>query len=97
MQMLANPLPSKIEVGDFVFVLAKFIKTTRPSMKLSEYCLGPFKVTGKPSAHFYQIKFSQHLCTIHPVFYISQLKLASPSQIPNCVNSPSHLSVLMMN
>jgi len=45
----------KIEVGDSVFVLAKFNRTTRPSKKLSERYLGPFQVTGKPSTHTYQI------------------------------------------
>ena len=97
MQILISLLLSKIEVGDLVFVLAKFIKITRLYRKLSECYLGPFKVTDKLSTHFYQIKFPQHLCTIHPVFYISQLKPTSPSQIPNCVNSPSHLLVLMIN
>jgi len=80
--------PPKIEVGDLVFVLAKFIKTTRPSKKLSERYLGPFKVTGKPSVHSYQIKFPHHLCVIYPVFHISQLELANPSLIPNRVNPP---------
>ena len=80
--------PSKIEVGDLVFVLAKFIKTTRPSKKLSECYLGPFEVMDKPSAHSYKIKFPHHLCVIHPVFHISQLEPANPSLIPNHVNLP---------
>ena len=80
--------PPKIKVGDLVFVLAKFIKTTRPSKKLSECYLGPFEVMGKPSVHSYQIKFPHHLHTIHPVFYISQLEPANPSLIPNRVNPP---------
>lgn len=45
----------KIEVGDSMFVLAKFIKFTQPSRKLAEKYLGPFEVTSKPSIHSYQI------------------------------------------
>ena len=80
--------PPRIKVGDSVFVLAKSIRTMRPSKKLSERYLGPFKVTSKPSAHSYQIKFPQHLRAIHPVFHISQLKLTNSSKIPNCTNPP---------
>ena len=65
-------IPPRIEVEDSVFVLAKSIRTTRPSMKLSECYLEPFGVTSKPSAHLYQIKFPQHLQAIHLVFHISQ-------------------------
>ena len=89
--------PPRIKVGDSVFVLAKSIRTTRPLKKLSERYLGPFEVTGKPSAYSYQIKFPQHLQGIHPVFYISQLKLANPSKIPNHTNPPLHLSLSTAN
>jgi len=34
--------PPKIEVGNFVFMLAKFIRTMRPPKKLLEHYLGPF-------------------------------------------------------
>ena len=78
----------KIKVGDLVFVLAKFIRTTRPSRKLLECYLGPFEVTGKPSTHSNQVKLPYYLCTIHPMFHIFQLKPANPSQIPNCINPP---------
>ena len=50
----------------------------RPSRELLERYLGPFKVTGKPSAHSYQIKLPHHLCTIYSVFHISQLEPATP-------------------
>ena len=44
-------LAPKIQVGDSVFILAKFIRTTRPSKKLSKKFVGPFEVIGKPSSH----------------------------------------------
>jgi len=43
----------EIQIGNFVFVLAKFIWTTHPSKKLSKKFLGLFKIIGKPSFHFY--------------------------------------------
>jgi len=51
----------KIQVGDQVFILAKFIKTTQPSKKLAEHYLGPFEVLGKPEIHSYLVKLLNHL------------------------------------
>jgi len=82
-----SPAP-KIQVGDFVFVLAKFIRTTRPSKKLSKKFLGPFEIIGKPGSHSYQVKLPAHLRSIHPVFHISQLEPTSPSNIEGRHNPP---------
>ena len=79
---------SKIEVGNRVFILTRFIKSTRSTKKLSEKYLGPFEVIGKPGTHLYLIKLPNHLCAIHPVFYVSQIEPASLSNIPNHVNPP---------
>jgi len=70
------------------YVLAKFIRTTRPLKKLLEHYLGPFPVTERIGSHSYLVKLPEHLWSIHPVFHISQLKPASPSNIPNCSNPP---------
>jgi len=82
-----SPAP-EIKVNDCVFVLAKFIKTTCPSKKLSEKFLGPFKVSDRLGLHFYRVKLPDHLKAIHPVFHVSQLKPASPNQIPNRIEPP---------
>jgi len=74
-----SPAP-EIQIGDFVFILAKFIWTTCPSKKLSKKFLGPFKIIGKPSSYSYQVKLPAHLRSIHLVFHISQLEPASPSK-----------------
>jgi len=81
-----TPAP-EIKIGDRVFILAKFIRSTQPTKKLSERYLGPFKVLGKPGTHSYLIRLPNHLCAIHPVFYVSQLEPAHPSNIPNQVNT----------
>ena len=75
-------------MGDQVFILAKFIKSTRLTKKLSERYLGPFEVIGKPGTHSYLIKLPNHLHTIHPVFHVLQIEPASLSNIPNRVNPP---------
>jgi len=82
-----SPSP-EIQIRDQVFVLAKFIRTTRPSRKLAERYLGPFEVTGQPGTHSYLVKLPNHLRTIHPVFYMSQLELAYTSSILKCSNPP---------
>jgi hypothetical protein len=77
-----------IKVGDEVFVLAKFLHTTRPSKKLSEKYLGPFEVIGKPGSHSFTIKLPPHMRAIHPVFHVSMLEPSFPNSIPNRVISP---------
>jgi len=66
----------EIKIGDNVFVLAKFIKTTRPSKKLSERYLGPFEVIGDPGTHSYLIKLPKHLRSIHPICHKPPLWLS---------------------
>ena len=82
-----TPAP-KIEMGDCVFILTRFIKSTRPTKKLSEKYLGPFEVIGKPGTHSYLIKLPNHLYAIHPVFHVSQIEPAPLSNISNRVNPP---------
>ena len=85
--MRRTPAP-KIKVGDRMFILTRFIKSTWPTKKLSEKYLGPFEVIGKPGTHSYLIKLPNHLCAIHPVFYILQIEPAPLSNILNHVNPP---------
>ena len=88
-----TPAP-KIEVGDCMFILAKFIKSTQPTKKLAEKYLGPFEVIGKPGTHSYLIKLPNYLCAIYLVFHISQIEPASLSNIPNHVNPlPSSIEI----
>ena len=45
--------PPKFEVGDEVFVKAKFFRTTRPSPKLADKQLGPFKIIAQVGPQSY--------------------------------------------
>jgi len=75
-------------VGDQVFVLAKYLRTTQPLHKLAERFLGPFTITGKPSTQSYQIKLLDYLHLVHPVFHVFQLEPSPPSSIPDRTNPP---------
>jgi len=66
--------PPLFNPGDEVFILSKFIHTTRPSQTLSERYIGPFKIIdciGRNSIH---VSLPNDLCRIHPVFHVSQLE-----------------------
>jgi len=76
------------QAGNAVYVLVKFIKTTRPSKQLSERYLGPFFMTERVGSHLYLVKLPEHLRAIYPVFHISQLKPAPSNNIPNRSNPP---------
>ena len=68
------------EVGDMVFLSSRNIITARPSKKLDDKMLGPFKIAAK-------IGYSYHLellasMRIHNVFYLSLLRKAATDPLP---------------
>ena len=69
-----------INVGDKVFVLAKHIKTTCPTHKLAESCLGPYEVIDTISCNFVWLCLPHELHLIHPVFHVSQIEPSTPNQ-----------------
>ncbi|MBW0461413.1 hypothetical protein O181_001128 [Austropuccinia psidii MF-1] len=76
-------LPPDLQPGDIVWLASKNIKTTRPTNKLSERWLGPFKVLKKVGSHAYHLKFPLQWKSIHPVFQVSLLEPVKKSSIPN--------------
>jgi len=52
---------SIFQEGDIAYILAKFIRTTRPSKKLSEHYLGLFPVTESVGSHSYLMNLPEHL------------------------------------
>ncbi|KAF8831748.1 hypothetical protein HHX47_DHR1001045 [Lentinula edodes] len=75
-------------IGSEVFVLAKHIRSTRPTEKFSEKYLGPFKVISRPGTLSYELKLPDYLRRIHPVFHVSQLEPVTPNPFPNRTQSP---------
>ena len=63
----------KLEVGHEVWLLYKYIKTTRPSIKLDFKYLEKFKIIKKISSYAYKLKLPTSI-KLHPVFHISLLK-----------------------
>ena len=76
------PAP-EFPIGSEVFVLAKHMKSTRPTKKFSEKFFGPFKVLSKPSSLAYKLQLPKYLSRVHPVFHVSQLEPVIQNTIPN--------------
>ena len=81
-------LAPDFKVGDLVFVKAAHFRTTRPSKKLSEKNLGPYKIIAQAGKASFTLGLPNHLCTVHPVFHVSQLEPATPNTILNRFQSP---------
>jgi hypothetical protein len=81
------PAPD-FKVGEQVFVKAKYFHSTCPSKKLSEKNLGPFEIIARPGSHSITIQLPDSMCSVHPVFHVSQFEPATPNTIPNCIQPP---------
>ena len=75
-------------IGDLVLLNSKNIRTSRPTRKLAERYLGPFKIIQKIAASAFKLKLPAELSAIHPVFHVSLLELAQPSDIPGRASEP---------
>ena len=77
-----SPAPD-FQVGQQAYVLAQFIRTTRPSKKLAEKFLGPYDIIGQAGTHSFILRLPDALRGVHPVFHVSMLETAPPDEIPN--------------
>lgn len=75
--------------GDSVWLASRNIRTTRPSTKLSERYLGPFKILNKISSTAYKLDLPASMSRVHPVFHISLLEKVYVSGISGRHNPPS--------
>ena len=75
-----SPAPT-YEPGDLVYVSAEDITTTRPSKKLSNRWLGPWKVVRKVGSMAYRVELPRRYGRIHPVFPVVKLMAAPKDQI----------------
>ena len=81
------PLP-EFHVGDKAFVKAKFFRTTRPSKRLSEKYLGPFKIISQVRPLSWTLRLPASMHAVHPVFHISMLEPSTPNTLPNRIQPP---------
>ena len=85
----ANRLPAPdYKIGDAAYVKAQFFRTTRPSKKLSDKYLGPYKIIAQPSRASFTLHLPPEFRAVHPVYHVSMLEPAPPSNIPGRVSSP---------
>jgi hypothetical protein len=75
-------------VGQHVWLSAENIRTTRPSRKLAERRLGPFRIAEIVSKSAVRLDLPPHLRTIHPVFHVSLLEPVSSDDIPGRRQAP---------
>jgi len=66
-----QPAPN-YQPGDLVWLVAKNIRTERPSKKLDWKQIGPYKVLAKISPYAYKLDLPPTI-RIHPVFHVSLL------------------------
>ena len=67
---------------------AQFFCTTRPSKKLVDKFLGPYKVIAQPGTQSVTLRLPDNLRAVHPVFHISMLEPTTLSTIPDRVQPP---------
>lgn len=73
--------PPILRPGQRVWLLRKFISTTRPSNKLDFKRLGPFLIKRKISSHVYELNLPTSV-RLHPVFHVSLLEPAAEDPLP---------------
>jgi len=67
--------------GDWVYLDASDIKTTRPSPKLSHHRLGPFEIERQVGPLAYRLKLPHGMRQLHPVFHVVKLSAAPEDPI----------------
>jgi len=70
------------QVGDQVLLSTENLRTTRPTRKLAERYIGPYEIIEKVSELAFKLRLPQEWSQVHPVFHVSLLRPASPSNIP---------------
>jgi len=80
--------PPDFKIGDQAFVKAKYFRSTRPSKKLSEKYLGPYSIIARPGTHSFTLKLPDSMRSIHLVFHVAQLELATLNTIPERFQPP---------
>ena len=74
--------------GDMVLLNSKNLRVKRPTRKLAERFLGPFKILEAVSASAFRLALPPELSALHPVFHVSLLEPAHPSAIPGRMPDP---------
>ncbi len=79
--------PHTFAVGDQVWLLRRFIKTTRPCAKLDNHRLGPFTIVEQINDVAFRLQFLSSMA-IHDVFHVPLLEPYHANIIPDRVQPP---------
>jgi len=71
--------PPDFQVRESVFVKSQYFQTMRPSKKLSEKYLGPYKIIAQPSLQSFTLCLPDTMRAVHLVFHVSMLKPSTPN------------------
>jgi len=71
--------PPDFQVGQSVFVRSQYFQMTRPSKKLSEKYLRPYKIIAQPSPQSFTLRLLDTMRAAHPIFHVSMLEPATPN------------------
>jgi hypothetical protein len=85
-------VPLSFEVGQETWLDAKNVNLKTKSNKLTEQCLGPFKVTKKISDQAYRLKLPKTM-RIHNVFYVGLLSKVKRNELQAWENRPPPITV----
>ena len=84
--------PLVYKIGDKIFLLTKNIRTEKPSKKLDDKNIGPFKIK-KLVGSSYQLELP-HTMKIHDIFHLNLLWKAADNPLPSQQNIPPPLTVV---
>jgi hypothetical protein len=77
----------QLNLGDKVWLLARNIKTDRPSRKLSHKRLGPYEITEQIGSSAFRLRLPRSL-KLHNVFHVSLLEPLKQDKIPGRYQPP---------
>lgn len=89
MSSTGNPI---FKIGDMVFLNRKNITTARPTLKLDQRMLGPFKIIGSTSSPLaFKLDLPPSMSGIHPVFHVKLLEPVRPGHIGQQQDPPPRI------
>lgn len=81
-----SPQPN-FKVNDLVWLSTQNLRTNRPTKKLDQKRIGPFKITEAVGTRSFRLDLP-HTMKIHPIFHVHLLERYAPDTIPGRIQNP---------